>query len=127
MNLPWRLDTEEFKELNKKEIFYVCLIQMTKSFDRYKRILEPTKIVNIEVSDYRQTYLVPEKGKKIRYTSEIEYFFTYEECAKSFNNQIDGICQDYKEKIDKMRAKYNDMVSKKVNIRSLKLDQILKE
>jgi len=124
---------DEFKEdfVNKKD-FYVCLVVLVATKDRFKRILKPTRILYIEnksktkYSEKNMIKLIPDKGKKFSYDSSIFWFETYEECVLHFNQQIDEQSVFLKEQVMKMREKYDKMINMKINLREKKLKRVLK-
>lgn len=115
------INEKEYKELIKKEYFYVCLVTLGVTKDRFKRLIKPTKI--IKINDYK---LVPEKGREFNYNTSIYYFYNYKECAEHFNQQIDKQSKYIKEQIERIKNKYEQMIKMKINIRQKKFNRILK-
>ena len=77
-NLPvkWN-DEEKYYDFLKRKDFYISLVIIAKSNDRFKRIIKPTKITHIN----KVEYLITDKNKRIKYDPRIFHYNTYEECA----------------------------------------------
>lgn len=119
-----KLDETKYEELKKRKHFYVCLVVLGKSKDRFKRIIKPTKV---KFASKSSTLLIPDKGKSFHYDTSIYYFDNYEDCAKHFNKQIDEQSKEVKEHFERIKKKYEQMINMKVDLRKVKLKRILNE
>ena len=103
--LPYPGDEKNHKEILEKENFYISLVVLGNSKDRFKRIIKPTQISHTDGN----VLSISGENKTIIYATNIFWYETYDDCVTHFNKQIDEQSKELKERVEKMRKKYEQM------------------